>query len=122
MHKTGLVKLITGETIICEIAYSEDEKSVSIKNALQLSLNSSESGSSLITSKWMETDKKEFNLKPWHIIVVAEPTEYFKQVYKESLADLEAHSEYTSNDTEDKEIDNYLDRMNTYVPGDENIH
>lgn len=122
MHEIAILKLITGETLICEMTYTKDEKYISIKNPLQFKLSAKQSGSSLIASKWIETNQKEFKLKTWHIVAAAEPTEYIEEIYHESIADLEAQENEQENIQDDNEIDQYLDRMLTNVNDDFNVH
>jgi hypothetical protein len=122
MHETTILKLITGETLICEMSYTKDEKYVLIKNPLRFSLSTKQSGSSLIASKWIESNQNEFKLKTWHIVAAAEPTEYIEEIYHESIADLEAHENEQENIQDDDEIDQYLNRMLLNVNDDFNVH
>lgn len=122
MHETTILKLITGETLICEMTHIQDEKYILIKNPLQFKLRAKQSGSSLIASKWIETDQKEFKLKTWHIVAAAEPTEYIEEIYHESIADLEAQENEQENNQDSGEIDQYLDKMLTSVNDDFNVH
>ena len=122
MKQTVILKIITGETLICEIEHMKDEKHVLIKNPLQFALSAKPSGSALIASRWIETDQKEFKLKTWHIVAVAKPTEYIEEIYHESMLDLETHENYTKDSQEDNEIEQYLDRMLTTINDDFNVH
>jgi hypothetical protein len=121
MDEITILKLITGETVICEMAYTKDERYVSIKNPLQFRLNAQQTGSSLIASKWIETDKSEFKLKTWHIVAAAKPTEYIEEIYHESVADLQEHENQEENNQEE-DIDQYLNRMFSDVNDDYNVH
>lgn len=122
MHEIAILKLITGETLICEMSYTKDEKYVSIKNPLRFSLSAKQSGSSLIASKWIESDQTEFKIKTWHIVAAAEPSLYIEEIYHESIADLEAHGNEQENNQDNSEIDQYLDRMLSSVNDDFNVH
>lgn len=122
MHEIAILKLITGETVICEMSYTKDEKYVSIKNPLQFSLRAKHSGSSLVASKWIESDQTEFKIKTWHIVAAAEPSVYIEEIYHESIADLAAHEETMESETEESDIDQYIDRMISGSTDDFNVH
>lgn len=122
MHELAIIKLITGETLICNMRYIKDENYVMIKDPLQFSLNASQTGSSLIASKWIETDQTEFKIKTWHIVAAATPSLYIEEIYLESIADLNEQQEVDENQSEESEIDFYLDRMEASDSDDFNVH
>jgi hypothetical protein len=123
MHELAIIKLITGETLICKMSLTKDKNYVLIVNPLQLALKSNQSGSSLVASKWIETDETEFKVKAWHIIAAAEPSLYIKEIYDESMEELNDYEQdYDDDIAEQNEIDYYLDRMMVNNNDDFNVH
>jgi hypothetical protein len=123
MHELAIIKLITGETLICKMSLTKDKNYVLIVNPLQLALNSNQSGSSLVASKWIETDQTEFKVKTWHIVAAAEPSLYIKEIYDESMEELnDREQDYNDDIAEQNEIDYYLDRMMVNNNDDFNVH
>jgi len=123
MHELAIIKLISGETLICKMSLTKDKNYVLIANPLQLALNKNQSSSTVVASKWLETDQTEFKVKTWHIVAAAEPSLYIKEIYVESMEELNNHEQdYNDDIAEQNEIDYYLDRMMVNSNDDFNIH
>ena len=119
-----VLKLLTGETIMCEIEYEKDERYVRIINPLIFDVVPKADGASMVVSKWLEAEQDSFLIKSWHIVTAAKPTEYMEDLYIESILDLEDSRQEDEDESDEPstDFDEVIDRLDSLKTSNEVIH
>tara|TARA_R110000764_G_scaffold22992_2_gene56692 strand:+ start:8582 stop:8971 length:390 start_codon:yes stop_codon:yes gene_type:complete len=111
-----LIKLITGETLVSNIRFDKLKKHAVLKEPLAFNfINKSTGSASVLTTRWLETDKSVFTIKTYHIITVMEPTQFMHDLYLESIEEMNEQAQFGNEgaSTADDKWDDLADYMDT---------
>lgn len=120
-----ILKLISGENIICEL--SEDNGKYEITRPLLMhvspKLTVTGMSESLMLSRWVQpfTDEKYFEIDPKHVIIMLPASPGLSVYYEGVLSKLEGPEEYsTPEDIDEEEL--YDDLLNELDTENKSIH
>jgi len=84
-----VLKLITGETVMADVAYDKLKKHATLKHPLIFNIQYKQSGTvSMVATKWIESKKTSHKIKTYHIIAAVEPTDMMEELYLDSVEEM----------------------------------
>ena len=120
-----ILKLISGENIICELSANNGKYEISRPLLMHVSPKLTVTGmsESLMLSRWVQpfTDEKYFEIDPKHVIIMLPASPGLSVYYEGVLNKLEGPEEYsTPEDIDEEEL--YDDLLNELDTENKSIH